>query len=46
VFQSKDNPSTVDFVTKVNSLKHSDNFSKVLFSSYCKKVRNMSKEIN
>lgn len=35
---TKDNPSTVDFVTKVTSLKSHDGFSRVLFSSYCKKV--------
>lgn len=35
---TKDNPSTVDFVTKMNALKSHDGFSKVLFSSYCKKV--------
>ena len=37
-FQTKDNPSTVDFVTKVNTLKSHDGFTRVLFSSYCKKV--------
>lgn len=38
LFQTKDNPSTVDFVTKINHLKSHDGFSRVLFSSYCKKV--------
>ncbi|KAL3832417.1 hypothetical protein ACJMK2_024062 [Sinanodonta woodiana] len=35
---SKDNNSTVDFVTKANALKASDHFSEILFSSYIKKT--------
>ncbi|WAQ94639.1 MYO1D-like protein [Mya arenaria] len=35
---TKDNASTIDFVTKMTSLKSHDGFNKVLFSSYCKKV--------
>ncbi|KAK3589621.1 hypothetical protein CHS0354_043081 [Potamilus streckersoni] len=35
---SKDNSSTIDFVTKANALKASDHFSEILFSSYIKKT--------
>lgn len=38
VSQTKDNSSTADFVTKMNSLKTHDAFTKILFSSYVKKV--------
>ncbi|KAK3104099.1 hypothetical protein FSP39_024410 [Pinctada imbricata] len=35
---SKDNSSTADFVSKMNTLKAKDHFNKILFSSYAKKV--------
>lgn len=40
---SKDNSNTADFVTKMNSLKSHDQFSKVLFSCHVKKFNKNNK---
>ncbi|XP_048754348.1 unconventional myosin-Id-like isoform X2 [Ostrea edulis] len=40
---SKDNSNTADFVTKMNSLKSHDSFSKILFSCHVKKFNKNNK---
>nr|XP_022305174.1 unconventional myosin-Id-like isoform X4 [Crassostrea virginica] len=41
--ESKDNSNTADFVTKMNSLKSHDQFTKILFSSHVKKFNKNNK---